>query len=653
MLKKLSIRMKLIFLMAVSLTIVMTFAAFITINFFKKELAEIFQDETVEKVEFLNLYLESYLATPITLVGNTAMDVSYVSTPEEIASLRNDLKMKTSGVEGVLGLHVAFEGDKMLHSSRDVSLDSNYDSNTRDWYIESIGSPNDVIVTDPYVDAITGKLIISVSKALEDGKGVVTLDLDLAFLEDLVSNITIGEEGYTFVFDNSGNVLYHPTYAQSESVTNLPFYQDFLENDYIKTIHNKDEVHINRFYNEMMNWQIGSIYSNKEIDKKYKPMVLPVTALNTISILLLCAIFFYIITKFLRPLNFVTQFAEKVAQGNLKDTVKINSQDEVGKLSTSFNHMTTGLKRMIHQVDETAGKLNDFSSDVSASIEENVQSISQVVENIQTVTNETRDQVQFAHNVQQSVQQMDKEISNIADNIHDVQSASDTAEEQTTTGVNVMQNVMHQMNLINGNAKETANNFNTLISVANEIDNFSKVISGIADQTNLLALNASIEAARAGEHGKGFAVVAEEVRKLAEQTSTSVNEIQTLVNTIHKTGSIANESIEANSKAVYEGMNQIQSASEMFNMIHQVMSQLSEKVDMTQTAIQSLQVRKEEAIASVEEIVSASQKVSDNVEQVAATTEEQNASMEQMAVSAQHLSQQAQELQQSIQRFEI
>ena len=91
----------------------------------------------------------------------------------------------------------------------------------------------------------------------------------------------------------------------------------------------------------------------------------------------------------------------------------------------------------------------------------------------------------------------------------------------------------------------------------------------------------------------------------------------------------------------------------MFNMIHQVMSQLSEKVDMTQNAIQTLQVRKEEAIASVGEIVIATQKVSENVEQVAATTEEQNASMEQMAVSAQHLSQQAQELQQSIQRFEI
>ena len=212
---------------------------------------------------------------------------------------------------------------------------------------------------------------------------------------------------------------------------------------------------------------------------------------------------------------------------------------------------------------------------------------------------------------------------------------------------------MHQMNTIDSNAKETAENFNMLISVANEIDNFSKVISGIANQTNLLALNASIEAARAGEHGKGFAVVAEEVRKLAEQTSTSVNEIQSLVNTIHQTGTIANESIEANSKAVYEGMKQIESASEMFTIIHEVMGQLSEKVCMTQSAIVTLQERKEEAIASVEEIVSGTQKVSHNIEHVAATTEEQNASMEQLAISAQQLSSQAKELQKSVQQFEI
>ena len=651
MIKNKSIRFKLNLFIVISLTMVLTLATLLTVNLlFRKELAGIFQDETEKKVEFLNLYLESHLATPITLVENTAKDVSYVSTQDELDSLRQELKMKASGIEGILDFYVAFDGDRMIYSIEDVTLEDDYDSNTREWYIKSKERPGEVIVTDPYKDAVTGKLVVSVSKALEDGKGVVTLDVTLDFLEELVSNITIGKEGYTFVLDNNGKVLYHPTYAQGESV---PFYEEFIQNEYVQTVHNGEKVHLNRFYNEMMNWQIGSIYSNDEIKSIYKPMLLPIYSLNTVGIILLSVIFYFIITKILRPLNDVTQFAEKVAHGNFKETVEIHAEDEIGKLGKSFNDMTDGLKTMFHQVDETSNQLSDISNDLSASIEENVQSIAQVVQNIQMVTNETRDQVESAYIVQQSVEQMEKAISNITTNIHEVQTASNTAEQQTTAGVQVMENAMHQMNTIDSNAKETAENFNMLISVANEIDNFSKVISGIANQTNLLALNASIEAARAGEHGKGFAVVAEEVRKLAEQTSTSVNEIQSLVNTIHQTGTIANESIEANSKAVYEGMKQIESASEMFTIIHEVMGQLSEKVCMTQSAIVTLQERKEEAIASVEEIVSGTQKVSHNIEHVAATTEEQNASMEQLAISAQQLSNQAKELQKSVQQFEI
>jgi methyl-accepting chemotaxis protein len=248
---------------------------------------------------------------------------------------------------------------------------------------------------------------------------------------------------------------------------------------------------------------------------------------------------------------------------------------------------------------------------------------------------------------------MDLQINQISETIHEVTTATDTAEKHTTDGVTVMEHALNQMKSIDTNAKITADNFSTLISVANEIDDFSKVISGIAAQTNLLALNASIEAARAGEHGKGFAVVAEEVRKLAEQTNDSANQIQLLVGSIHQTGTLATKSISANNEAVTAGIDQITSANEVFNTIHSVMGELATKVVHTQNAIVTLQHRKEEAVHSSDSIVLTTQRVSDNVEQVAATTEEQNASMEQMAHAAEQLASQAKELQQSIQRFEV
>ena len=402
-----------------------------------------------------------------------------------------------------------------------------------------------------------------------------------------------------------------------------------------------------------MHWQIGSIYPNSELESKYKGIVWSNVGLNATSIIIMSIIFFFIISTLIKPLTKVVQIANKVAAGKLTEKVEVKTEDEIGKLGASFNDMTDGLKTMIHQVDNTAGKLNDFSHEVSASIEENLQSITQVVDNIHNVSKETKEQIEAAHHVQHSIQQMDLQINQISETIHEVTTATDTAEKHTTDGVTVMEHALNQMKSIDTNAKITADNFSTLISVANEIDDFSKVISGIAAQTNLLALNASIEAARAGEHGKGFAVVAEEVRKLAEQTNDSANQIQLLVGSIHQTGTLATKSISANNEAVTAGIDQITSANEVFNTIHSVMGELATKVVHTQNAIVTLQHRKEEAVHSSDSIVLTTQRVSDNVEQVAATTEEQNASMEQMAHAAEQLASQAKKLQQSIQRFEV
>ena len=652
-LKKLSIRAKLITLLVIALTVVMTLVTVITINLFKNEVQDIFQAETEEKVAFLNTYLESYMDTPINLVEKTASTVSLAKTDEEKAELEEALAQKASSIEGILGLHAAFDGDKKLYSSEDLSLDTDYDANTRDWYIQSKQKPDDIIVTDPYVDAITGNLIVGVSKAMASGQGVVTLDLDLAFLEELMSSIKIGEKGYAFVLDNEGKVLYHPNYEQNDSLTDISFYKDFLDNNYLETQSNGKDVYINRFYNEQMSWQIGSLYTKDEIEKISNPLILPSTIINFISIISLAAIFYFIIKKFLSPLTNISRVAEKVADGKLTEELTVHTQDELGRLSNSFNKMTGSLKDMIGQVDETANKLTEVSTDVSANIEENVQAIHQVVANVQEVSQQSREQLQMVENVQQLVTQMGEDVLNISDNMDVVKSSSEITERHTSEGVSVMNEALQKMNFIEVNAKETENNFGELMAVANQIDSFSDVIRGIADQTNLLALNASIEAARAGEHGKGFAVVADEVRKLAEGTSSAVNEIQTLVITIQKMGETAKHSVVNSNTAITVGKQQIESASSMFNLIHEAMANLSTQLMETQQAVNSLQQSKGEAVSSVEEITVAAQQVSQNIEQVVATTKQQNASMEQMAAAAEYLTSQAEELQKSVNRFEI
>ena len=653
MLRKLSISTKFIIILIVLMTITMTTVNVITFKLFKSHLTDLYQQQITEKVDLVNDLISERVATPVELVESMAANLSKTNAKDKV-KLDEELKVRASSLNGILGLHVAFVGDKTLYSSEDDTLDADYNSNERDWFKDSIANPDEVIISEPYVDYVTGKLIVGVSKGMASGDGVVTIDLDLTFLQEAVEPLKVGENGYGFVVDESGIVLHHPNYEQGESLQDASYYSAFKANNFAEMEdENGEDIIINRFHNEQMNWEIGSYYTVKDVEATYSSLLKFIITLTAVLVLLLAACFYRIVTRLFQMIDGMAKHAEIIAKGNFKDRLEIKTEDELGKLGTSFNDISEGLTDMIKSVNQTSTSLNHFSQDLSGSIEENVQSIQQVVHNIQTVANESQEQLHSTQEVKGTVTHMGDEVNQISKNMEEVSLSSTKAESATNDGVEIIEVAISRMEQIDASTKQTALNFNELITVAGKIDSFSKVIEGIANQTNLLALNASIEAARAGEQGLGFAVVAEEVRKLAEQTSQSVGEIQSLVGTIHATGKQAQQSIEVSEQAVQEGTSQMKEAGQSFYAIRDVMFDLTSKVDGVQHAVKNLQHSKDSVILAVDAIAETSEKVSGNVAQVAAVSEEQNATMEQLAVVADQLSDKAKLLQDTIQKFEI
>lgn len=280
----------------------------------------------------------------------------------------------------------------------------------------------------------------------------------------------------------------------------------------------------------MNDFQLKSLDSQVQISQK-----LTQDSVNTIVIILIASIFFSIlITYFIRKsiigqVKEVVEGASKLAEGDLNLNMKVVSEDEIGqtisglnaaieKLNKSMmsiksesncilksseltNKMFTEVSAEIEQISAATQEISAGMEESAASVEEVTSMTSTVQEEVNITAQKAQEGLQIALNIQ------NKAISINDDSIKSKENAEKVYNETKSSLQKALQDV----------------------TIVNEISEMAISIDGISKQTNLLALNAAIEAARAGEHGKGFAVVAEEVRKLAEESSTSVGEIQNKV----------------------------------------------------------------------------------------------------------------------------
>lgn len=399
-----------------------------------------------------------------------------------------------------------------------------WDARKRPWYSVARSSQK-AKITEPYKDAVTQEMLISVVANLSDHgkfKGAFGGDLSLKTVSDSLNTLTFNNAGYAFLVTKSGNIISHPNKEY-----NGKDYSQLFSGEKVALSKKIQEIHIDGetlwvSFTPLenlrgMEWYIGVVVNADIVMADANDMGMNSLIGVLISVLISVLLLGGLMKKILQPITHLSASLVEINSGNgdLTKRLAITSNDEFADVATQFNLFVDNLQGIISNVKNLASEVYQSNEKVTEESEKASSSLSQQLSEL--------DQLATAMN------EMASSAVEVASNAQVAAQSANVADQETALGVEIVSTATESIKQLSVQLETAVESVVELANFSNNIESILTVITAIAEQTNLLALNAAIEAARAGESGRGFAVVADEVRSLASRTQESTSEIRSMI----------------------------------------------------------------------------------------------------------------------------
>ena len=531
-----------------------------------QDMVEMFNSSLSEEVESYTRLFSSFLPQPVTIDQAQRREINGISVPllkggdsdlHENNAIVDDFLTRTGAIATLFvrsGDDFVRVATSLRKENGDRAIGTKLDKASPAFAPALKGE------TYPGLALLFGKRYITQYQPVKDNNGntiaILFVGVDIThsweIMRSKILGRQLGDSGRFYVLDrnngkNYGNYLFHPSEEGKR-----PQWDERDLNTVLQQTTGTLEQQRPDGHRQMLSWITVPGWNWTVVGEVDKAALL--NDVNTLRnqfliaglvlSLLFAALFVVIVRRWLtRPLRDAIGLASRYASGDLRASLEVKRQDEVGELIDAINGIGNGLHAIVLQVRESASDIHHGTNTLAADSSEISEQINKQASSVEETSASME---QLAATLQQNAANMEEMQSLVNETAREVQKGGITVEEAVAT-------------------------MDAIRTASQRIADITHVIESIAFQTNILALNAAVEAARAGEHGKGFAVVAQEVRALAARSANAVKEIDELTSDtlkkVHEGHTLSNNtrqamgSITAHMNHINQLVNEINNAS--------------------------------------------------------------------------------------------
>ncbi len=593
--------------------------------------------------QLTNLEQEFESADEVVAITKAALDEKNIALARSLALmisedpeiLQTARMIKVAGILGVDEVHVT-DGQGVLRWGNIVDF-YGFDFATTEQtepFLPLLEVRDGAIAQAPTVRGTDGSLFQYISVSRIDELGIVQIGLEPKAVTELLANLdvqksieelVIGDSGFGMIVGEEGTILHHkdPTLIGESTASHSWMEQATKATDRLSEV----SISGTTYYTMSRVFEGGLLvvtYPGTEIAAIQRANLIGNLVAILIAVLLLITVIQWIIGRWVsKPLAKMEQAMAQVGAGDFTASIDYESKDEIGTLSKHFGQMIDQVRGLIQQTSSGIESVVNSSDRITSNVDGLTSSSHEVTRAVEEIARGATETATSVNERLEAGQNLGASINRIASQLDQTSALSSEMVGANALGREKIMKLQQVFSETVSNTREMTENIGELSKNSQSIEDIVGTIKGISDQTNLLALNASIEAARAGEAGRGFAVVADEIRKLAEQSSDSAEEISKLIGSIVAIVTQTDATATQTSSTVDSAQGNLTETVAVFDEIDNSVNKVEEMVNLFITETTEMEALKSDLIASLESMAAISEESAASTEEINASTEEQ------------------------------